>query len=38
MSQLRKQIIRDMQLRNFLPVTQQGCVAAAAGLAKYYHR
>jgi site-specific recombinase XerD len=31
-------MIRDMQLRNFSPATQQGYLRAVAGLAKYYHR
>ena len=38
MSELRKRLIRDMQLRNLSPTTQQGYLYAVAGLAKYYHR
>ena len=38
MSELRKRMIRDMQSRNFSPITQRGYLRAVAGLAKYYHR
>ena len=38
MSELRKRMIRDMQLRNFSPGTQRGYLRAVAGLAQYYHR
>ena len=38
MSELRKRMIRDMQLRNFSPGTQRGYLRAVAGLAEYYHR
>jgi integrase/recombinase XerD len=38
MSELRKRMIRDMQLRNFSPDTQRGYLRAVAGLAEYYHR
>jgi site-specific recombinase XerD len=38
MSQLRSQMIRDMQLRKFLPSTQKGYLNAVKGLADYYHR
>ena len=38
MSELRKRMIRDMQLRNFSPGTQRGYLRAVAGLAQYYRR
>lgn len=38
MSELRKKMIRDMQLRNFSPKTQQGYLTSVTGLAKYYHQ
>lgn len=38
MSELRKRMIRDMQLRNFSPTTQRGYLRAVTGLAEYYHR
>ena len=38
MSELRKRMIRDMELRNFSPATQRGYLRAVAGLAEYYHR
>ena len=38
MSELRKRMIREMQLRNFSPTTQRGYLRAVAGLAEYYHR
>jgi len=38
MSQLRKKMIRDMQLRNLALGTQRRYIAAVAGLAKYYHQ
>lgn len=38
MSELRKRMIRNMQLRNFSPGTQRGYLRAVAGLAQYYHR
>lgn len=38
MTELRKKMIRDMQLRNFAPGTQKSYIHSVAGLAKYYHR
>ena len=38
MSELRKQMIRDMKSRNFSPGTQRAYLRAVAGLADYYHR
>jgi hypothetical protein len=38
MSELRKRMIRDMELRTFSPDTQRGYLRAVAGLAEYYHR
>lgn len=38
MSEQRKRMIRDMELRNFSPTTQRGYLRAVAGLAEYYHR
>jgi len=38
MSELRKRMVRDMQLRNFSLTTQRGYLRTVAGLAKYYHR
>jgi len=38
MSELRKRMIRDMELRNFSPGTQRAYLRAVADLAKYYHR
>lgn len=38
MTELRKRMLRDMQLRNFSPETQRGYLNSVAGLAKYYHR
>lgn len=38
MSELRKRMIRDMELRNFSPTTQRGYLRAVTGLAEYYHR
>ena len=38
MSELRKKMTRDMQLRNFAAGTQKGYIAAVAGLAKYYRQ
>jgi integrase/recombinase XerD len=38
MSELRKRMIRQMQLCNFSPGTQPAYLRAAAGLAEYYHR
>lgn len=38
MSELRKRMIRDMQLRNFSPTTQRVYLRAVAGLAEYYYR
>jgi len=38
MSELRKRMIRDMQLRNFSSGTQRAYLRAVAGLAKYYNR
>lgn len=37
MSQLRNQMIRDMQLRKFAPGTQRAYINAIKGLAKYYN-
>ena len=38
MSELRKRMSRDMQLRNFSPGTQRSYLRAVADLAQYYHR
>lgn len=38
MTELRKKMIRDMQLRRFSPRTQRSYVEAVAGLAKHYNR
>lgn len=38
MTELRKRMIRDMQLRNYSPSTQGGYARSVAGLAKYYHK
>lgn len=38
MTELRKRMTRDMQLRNYSASTQGGYVRSVAGLAKYYHR
>jgi len=38
MSELRKRMIRDMELRNFSSTNQRGYLRAVAGLAEYYHR
>ncbi len=38
MSELRKRMIRDMQLRNLSAGTQRGYLRAVADLAEYYHR
>lgn len=38
MTELRKRMIREMQLRNFSPLTQQGYIRAVAGLARHYNR
>ena len=38
MSELRKRMIRQMQLRNLSPGTQRAYLRAVAGLAEYYHR
>lgn len=38
MSELRKQMIRQMQARNMSPNTQKGYLRAVTGLAGYYHR
>jgi len=37
MSELRKRMIRDMQLRNFSSGTQRAYLRAVAGLAQYYN-
>lgn len=38
MSELRKRMIRQMQLRNFSSGTQRAYLRAVTGLAEYYHR
>jgi len=38
MSELRRRMSRDMQLRNFSPGTQRAYLRAVAGPAQYYHR
>jgi len=38
MSELRKKMIRTMQLRNFSPATQKNYVRAVIGLAEHYKR
>lgn len=38
MSDLRKRMIREMQLRNFSSGTQENSLYAVSDLAKYYHR
>ena len=38
MAELRKRMIRDMQLRNFSPETQKSYLNSVTGLAKYYRR
>ena len=38
MSQLRQKMIREMQLREFSPKTQEAYVAAVSGLAKYCNK
>ena len=38
MSELRKWMIREMQLRNFSPETQRSYLNSVTGLAKYYRR
>ena len=38
MSELRKRMLRDMQMRNFSPATQRRYIQSVAGLAKYYNR
>jgi integrase/recombinase XerD len=38
MSELRKRMIREMQLRNFSSGTQRAYLRAVTGLAEYYHR
>lgn len=38
MTKLREQMIRDMQVRNFSPSTQQSYLSSVAGLAKFYNR
>ena len=38
MTQLRRRMIQDMQLRGFSPRTQRSYVDAVRGLAKFYHR
>jgi site-specific recombinase XerD len=37
-SELRKRMLRDMQMRNFSPATQKGYIHAVVSLAKYYNR
>ena len=38
MSELRKRMIRQMQLRNLSPGTQRAYLKAVTGLAEYYHQ
>jgi integrase/recombinase XerD len=38
MTQLRKQMIRAMELRNLCPNTQRRYLAAVSGIAKHYHQ
>jgi site-specific recombinase XerD len=38
MAELRKRMIRDMQLRNFSPETQKSYIHSVTGLSKYYGR
>ncbi len=38
MSELRKRMLREMQMRNFSSITQRGYIHAVADLAKYYNR
>jgi integrase/recombinase XerD len=38
MSELRKRMIRQMQLRNFSPGTQRAYLRAVTGLVEYYNR
>ncbi len=38
MTELRQRMVRDMQLRNLAPATQQGYAQAVAGLASHYQR
>jgi site-specific recombinase XerD len=38
MAELRKRMVRDMQLRNFSLATQRSYLNSVTGLAKYYHR
>ena len=38
MSELRRRMIREMQLRNFSPGTQRGYLTSVSGLAKHYRR
>jgi hypothetical protein len=38
MSELRKRMMREMDLRNFAPKTKQAYTHAVAGLADYYKR
>ena len=37
MSELRKRMIRDMQVRNFSPLTQKGYLRSVTHLARYYN-
>jgi len=36
MTELRKKMIKQMQLRNFSPNTQRAYLSAVSGLAKHY--
>ena len=38
MTELRKRMIRDMQVRNFSPMTQRSYLRSVEGLAKFYNR
>ncbi len=38
MSKLRKQMVKEMELRNFAPRTQEAYLRAVAGLAEFYNK
>jgi integrase/recombinase XerD len=38
MGELRERMVRDMQVRDFSPRTQEAYLAAVTGLAAYYHK